>query len=113
MSSQKKIKYTTSFIGFEFYFKFEFFYFEIFSKMSLSNPIAHKNDILVNITPVVLNATVPGTCDKRVLWAHNWNLVEILYAVIDILMIQSRRKFALVTTAQLSWHVQNWDWLDQ
>ena len=29
-----------------------------------------------------------------------------------MLMIQSGHKFAHVTTAQLSWHVQNWDLIE-
>ena len=42
-----------------------------------------------------------------VLWASNWNLTNFLFLVMQL--IQSGNKFALVTTAQLSWHVQNCD----
>ena len=39
--------------------------------------------------------------------------MKIIHARITILIIQSGYKFAHVTTAQLSWHVQNCDliWL--
>ena len=42
------------------------------------------------------------------LWAQNWNLLKNLIAVIIIVMTGSGHKFAHVTTAQLSWHVQNY-----
>ena len=41
------------------------------------------------------------------LWTYDWNLAKIIFAVIFLLTIQSGHKFAHVTTAQLSWHVQN------
>ena len=43
------------------------------------------------------------------LWTRNWNLALILFAVIIVLMTQRGHKFAHVTTAELSWHVQNHD----
>ena len=43
------------------------------------------------------------------LWAHDWNLVEILFVTISILMGWSCHNFAHATTAQLLWHVQNCD----
>ena len=46
---------------------------------------------------------------KKGLWAHHWNLVKILFALILIFMIQSSHNFAHATTAGLSWHVQNYD----
>ena len=39
----------------------------------------------------------------------NLNLMKILSDVIIILMVQSAHNFAHVTTAELSWHVQNCD----
>ena len=45
----------------------------------------------------------------KALWAYNWNLVKIIFPVILILEIQSCNSFAHVKTAELSWHVQNWD----
>ena len=48
----------------------------------------------------------PGTHFTKSLWAHNWNLVKIYFTLILILMIQSGHKFADVTTAKLSWHLQ-------
>ena len=50
-----------------------------------------------------------GGCITNSLWAHNWNLVKILFVLILILMIQSGHNYAHVMTAQLSWHVQNYD----
>ena len=43
------------------------------------------------------------------LWAHNWNLVKIIYAQISILMMRSSQNFAHAMTAVLSWQVQNSD----
>ena len=43
------------------------------------------------------------------LWAYSWNLEKILFALDLIMMIRPGHKFAHVTTAQLSWHVQNCD----
>ena len=43
------------------------------------------------------------------LWAYSWNLADIHFALNFILMIKSGHNFAHVTTAQLSWHVQNYD----
>ena len=42
-------------------------------------------------------------------WAYNCSLVNMIIAVLMILAIQPGHKFAHVTAAQLSWHVQNWD----
>ena len=42
-------------------------------------------------------------------WAYNWNLEEIIFALILNLMIWSGHKLAHAMTAQLSWHVQNFD----
>ena len=41
------------------------------------------------------------------LWAHNWNDMKNLFALILLLMVPSGQKFAHVTTALLLWHVQN------
>ena len=41
--------------------------------------------------------------------AYNWILVKITFASILILLIHSGHNFAHVTTAQLLWHVQNYD----
>ena len=56
---------------------------------------------------------MPGAHFTKGLWAHNQNIVKILFDLIFILMIQSVHKFARVTTAKLLWHVQNCDmfWL--
>ena len=47
-----------------------------------------------------------GTMD---VWAHKWNLEDIFFALIFIVIIQSDHNFAHDTTAQLSCHVQNYD----
>ena len=51
----------------------------------------------------------PGTYLTQDLWAHSWNLRNIYFIYIGILTTQSDHDFAHVTTAQLSWHVQNCD----
>ena len=43
------------------------------------------------------------------LWVHELNLMKIIIAVIMMLVIQLDHKFAHVTTAVLSWHMQNCD----
>ena len=43
------------------------------------------------------------------LWVHNTNLVKIYEALVWLIMIQSVDNFAHVTTAELSWYVQNCD----
>ena len=45
------------------------------------------------------------------LWTHtsNWNFMEILFALIFVLMIQSGHNFVHASTTQLSWHVKNYD----
>ena len=46
--------------------------------------------------------------------ANNPNPLEINIAITWIIMyIQSGHNFAHATTAKLSWHVQNFDWLDR
>ena len=45
----------------------------------------------------------------KVSWAHNANIVNSSVAVTWKIMIQSGHNFAHDTTAQLSWHVQNYD----
>ena len=54
----------------------------------------------------------PGAHSTKGLWAHNWNLMQIIILVIMILIIQSGHNFAHVTTAQLLWHVQNCDLIE-
>ena len=44
------------------------------------------------------------------LWAHNWSLMKILFALILILTVQSGHNFAQGMAAELAWHAQNWDW---
>ena len=39
-------------------------------------------------------------------WAHNPNLVKLLFVFTWKIMVQSGQKFAHATTAELSWHVQ-------
>ena len=43
------------------------------------------------------------------LWAPNWYLAHIVFDLVVVLMTKSGHNFAHVTTAQLSWHVQNCD----
>ena len=43
------------------------------------------------------------------LWSHNQNFGKICVVVSCKIMIQSGHDFAHVTTAELSWHVQNCD----
>ena len=51
---------------------------------------------------------VPGIHFTNGVWAHAWNLVKIHVALILIKrVIPTGHNFAHVTTAQLSWHVQN------
>ena len=40
------------------------------------------------------------------LCGHNWNITKLFVAFITMLINQPGHKFAHVTTAQLSWHVQ-------
>ena len=42
-------------------------------------------------------------------WNRYWNHIEVLFALIFILITQSGLNFAHITTAGLSWHVQNLD----
>ena len=49
------------------------------------------------------------SCFTSGLWADNWNLENILHALILILMVQSGHNFAHATTAELLWHVQYCD----
>ena len=71
--------------------------------------------LLVFINPVewlVVHSSfdpTPRTHFTNALWVHKWNLVKIIFNCFMILMIQSDCNFAHVTTAQLSWHVQNCD----
>ena len=48
-----------------------------------------------------------GSHFTKGLWAINWNLAKLLFTLILIVLIQSAHNFAHVTTAELSWHVQN------
>ena len=50
-----------------------------------------------------------GDHSTKGLWAYNWNLIKIICDLNVILIIQSGHNFAHVTTAVLSWHVQNCD----
>ena len=54
-------------------------------------------------------ASSPGTCFTKDLLAHWWKLMKILFVLHLILMFHSCHNFAHATTAQLSWHVQNYD----
>ena len=54
-------------------------------------------------------AAVTRSQFRKRFWVHTWNIVNILFIVIFILMIWSGHNFAHVMTAMLSWHVQNWD----
>ena len=70
------------------------------------NPVSiwHVHNILL------LHPTLYYKCHlTKVSWDHNCNLVKILFAQILILMIQSCHNFSHAMTAQLSWHVQNYD----
>ena len=60
---------------------------------------ACKHNPLIRLTP--------GSLCTKSLWAHNSNLVPICAAITLEIMIRSGHNFAHVTTAQLSWHVQN------
>ena len=51
----------------------------------------------------------PPTYFTNPLWTHNLTLVNIHIALIWLLIIQSAHHFAHATTAQLSWHVQNYE----
>ena len=50
-----------------------------------------------------------GTHSTNNLWAHNYYLVKIFADFKRKIMIHYGHNFAHVTTAQLSWHVQNHD----
>ena len=50
--------------------------------------------------------TYSGPHYMNSLWAHNPNLLQICFVLIWQLMIRSDHKFAHVTSAELSWHVQ-------
>ena len=70
------------------------------------NPVSiwHVHNILL------LHPTLYYKCHlTKVSWDHNCNLVKILFAQILILVIQSCHNFAHAMTAQLLWHVQNYD----
>ena len=63
---------------------------------------------------MTLQAPPIGTSNTRRdftkgLWAHDWNLVKVFFAVIVITLVQSGHTFAYVMTTLLSWHVQNHD----
>ena len=50
-----------------------------------------------------------GTCFTKFLWGHDPNFVKSQVNLSWKIIIQSSHNFAHVTTAQLSWHVQNYD----
>ena len=50
-----------------------------------------------------------GTNFTKGLWTRDWNLVEIIFVQIKILLIRTSHKFAHATRAELSWHVQDCD----
>ena len=50
-----------------------------------------------------------GTHFTNILQSHCWNVVKILFAPSFILTFQSCHNFGHVMTAELSWHVQNFD----
>ena len=52
---------------------------------------------------------VHGPSSLMVFWAYDPNLVKIMVALILRNMIRWGHNFAHATTAELSWHVQNWD----
>ena len=45
----------------------------------------------------------------QILWGHDSNLVKMHFTLILLLRIKSGHDFAHATTAELSWHVQNYD----
>ena len=55
----------------------------------------------------------PGTYFTNGLWAYTWKIIKNILVQILILMIQLGHSLAHAMTAQLSWHVQNYDLIHQ
>ena len=53
--------------------------------------------------------SIPRICLMYDLRAHNWNLICVVFVLTMLMCIQLSHKFAHVTTAELSWHVQIYD----
>ena len=76
-----------------------------FSTTYIPSPL--RQDILCS--PFIPNIHGSGTHFTKSLWAHNPNLEKIWNALTWKIIIKSGHKFAHVTTAMLSWHVQIFD----
>ena len=87
--------------------------------LSPSNTQRHNNISITSLwrlhvicycyTSITADYSWPGVRFTKYLLTHDWNLMKIIFVVFLILMIPSGQKFAHVTTAQLLWHVQNFD----
>ena len=56
-------------------------------------------------------ALTPWTHFTKSLWAHDWNIMKTKFALNLFIMIKPGCSFAHATTAELSWHVQNCNWI--
>ena len=65
--------------------------------------------LLMTLQALPIGTSNTGRDFTKSLWAHECNLVKVCFGVIMITLVQSGHKFAHVMTAQLSWHVQNYD----